>query len=261
MKNTTFFLFYFFAFFFWKNLDMLNQGQHCRFIYSVSLLYAILWCITSSLMPPCCFCLQALDFIEKNKRDFGIARTKRIPVSGAFHTPLMASAKAHVEQALREVKLHKPIISVHANATSLRYQSPKMILKLLPQQIVRPVMWEQTLHVLYSRKQGELFPQTYEFGPGQQLGTMLKMTNMKAYEQYTNIPVWENGVHPKVLVLSWMVRYKKPMAEVSCCTRNPEAGCMCVQLTPNGFQRHGPSSECGICQVMWILLVSFFRWN
>ena len=35
---------------------------------------------------------HALKFLEANKTDFKIRRTKRLAVSGAFHTPLMAPA-------------------------------------------------------------------------------------------------------------------------------------------------------------------------
>ncbi|KAK2181327.1 hypothetical protein NP493_403g03017 [Ridgeia piscesae] len=132
---------------------------------------------------------EALEFIEKNAKDFGISRVKWLPVSGAFHTPLMQSAKKPLEEALKHVDIRHPIISVHSNVTSHRYNKPATIAKLLVEQVTSPVKWEQTLHVLYARPQGENFPSTYEMGPGTQLGSLLRKTNEKAHAHYSNITV------------------------------------------------------------------------
>ena len=45
------------------------------------------------------------------------------------------------------------------------------------------------MHVLYSRPKGEHFPQSYEVGPGQQLGGLLKQTNAQAHARYNKISV------------------------------------------------------------------------
>ena len=133
--------------------------------------------------------LQALDFVEKNKADFGIKRVKRLPVSGAFHTPLMQSARQSVKNALKNVELQTPMVFVHSNVTGFRHKQVEIMRDNIARQITFPVKWEQTMHVLYSRKQGQDFPLTYEVGPGRQLGVLLKMTNAKAYEHYYNVDV------------------------------------------------------------------------
>ena len=135
------------------------------------------------------FLLQALDFIEKNKSDFGIKRVKHLPVSGAFHTKLMKSATKPLEQALNDVKLELPIVPVHSNVNGYKYKQIHVIKKMLVRQVVEPVKWEQTMHVLYQRKQDEHFPLTFELGPGRQLGTILKMVNKKAHNSHKSIAV------------------------------------------------------------------------
>ncbi|XP_050395824.1 malonyl-CoA-acyl carrier protein transacylase, mitochondrial [Patella vulgata] len=132
---------------------------------------------------------EALQFIEDNKQDFNIKRTKRLPVSGAFHTQLMESACEPVVRALKNVEIKKPLFRVHSNVTTKRYHTDSEVVKLLRQQIIKPVKWEQILHTLYSRPQGEHFPNTYEVGPGKQMGTLLKIVNSKAHQSYTNIDV------------------------------------------------------------------------
>lgn len=131
----------------------------------------------------------ALEFIEKNAKSFGIRRTKRLAVSGAFHTSLMASAKQPCKDAFSKVTLSKPEIPVYSNVTASMYKQPKKVTELLTEQLTAPVKWEQIMHVLYSREQGENFPRTFEMGPGSQLGAMLKLTNVKAYQRYKNIEV------------------------------------------------------------------------
>ena len=133
--------------------------------------------------------LKALEFLEMNKADFGIRRTKRLPVSGAFHTPLMSSAREKVKNALKKVHLEEPIVYVHSNVTTYRHKDIESMRKNVAKQVTAPVKWEQIMHMVYSRRQGELFPLTYEVGPGKQLGSLLKMTNRKAFNSYNNVDV------------------------------------------------------------------------
>lgn len=130
-----------------------------------------------------------MKFIERHTKEFGIKRVQYLPVSGAFHTNLMLNAKQSVGKALTDINIHDPVIPVHSNVNAFKYKSSLTIAKLLPQQICKPVKWEQILHVVYSRPQGERFPHTFEVGPGHNLGSILRKTNQKAYEYYSNIEV------------------------------------------------------------------------
>ncbi|XP_046391347.1 probable malonyl-CoA-acyl carrier protein transacylase, mitochondrial [Ischnura elegans] len=131
--------------------------------------------------------IQALQYIEENARALKLKRVKRLPVSGAFHTELMRPAVEPFQVALRKAKVSDPIISVHSNVDGKRYKNAKHILMQLPKQIYKPVKWEQTLHILYERPDGEHFPKTYECGPGSSLKTILKMVNAKAWNSCTSI--------------------------------------------------------------------------
>lgn len=54
-----------------------------------------------------CVVLQALDFLQQNSRNLHFGRTKLLPVSGAFHTELMASATEPLREVLRQVEVSK----------------------------------------------------------------------------------------------------------------------------------------------------------
>ena len=130
---------------------------------------------------------EALEFIQKYGSDFGIRRTKRVAVSGAFHTAIMGEAQEKYTAVLKDIPLRKPLIPVYSNVTGKQFHSTKDIRKLLAKQLCTKVKWEQTMHQLYHRPatvEAESFPDTYEVGPGMQLGAMLKKKNAKAHEVY-----------------------------------------------------------------------------
>ncbi|XP_072125479.1 malonyl-CoA-acyl carrier protein transacylase, mitochondrial [Mobula birostris] len=133
--------------------------------------------------------LQALEFLKKNSQKFHFLRAKLLPVSGAFHTNLMASALQPLQEVLRGIHVEKPLISVYSNVDGKKYMHSKHIQQQLVKQLVSPVKWEQTMHAMYERKQGTDFPDTFEVGPGNQLGAMLKSCNLKAWRFYRHIDV------------------------------------------------------------------------
>lgn len=111
-------------------------------------------------------------------------------MSGAFHTNLMRDGLPDFTNALKKVEFQPPSIPVFSNVKADRYSnSSQEFLRLLRMHLIKPVRWEQIMHILYSRKKGEKFPHTYEVGPGKQLGTLLRMVNVKAFENYHNVEI------------------------------------------------------------------------
>uniref|UniRef100_A0A8C8EY55 Malonyl-CoA-acyl carrier protein transacylase, mitochondrial n=1 Tax=Oncorhynchus tshawytscha TaxID=74940 RepID=A0A8C8EY55_ONCTS len=127
---------------------------------------------------------EALDFLQQNTRKLHFLRARPLPVSGAFHTALMESA---TEPNFNQVR--RPEINVYSNVDAKRYMHEGHVRRQLAKQLVSPVKWEQTLHEVFERTQGQSFPHTYEVGPGKQLGATLQKCNMKAYKSYTHVDV------------------------------------------------------------------------
>ena len=132
---------------------------------------------------------QALDFISRHAADFKLKRLKKLAVSGAFHTQLMTPAVEVLKKALLKIPVHDPVISVHSNVDGKRYRNSKHIISQLPKQIVSPVCWEQTMHIIYERNSEQEFPLTYECGPGRSLAAILRKVNAKASKSCTSIDV------------------------------------------------------------------------
>ncbi|XP_053955848.1 probable malonyl-CoA-acyl carrier protein transacylase, mitochondrial [Anastrepha ludens] len=124
--------------------------------------------------------LDALKYIEVNAKALKIKRMKRLPVSGAFHTPIMQSAVEPFTNALKKIYIKDPLIRVYSNVDGKQYRNATHILRQLPKQIANPVKWEQTMHLMYERREGADFPRTFECGPGKGLKQVLEKVNAKA---------------------------------------------------------------------------------
>lgn len=141
-------------------------------------------CVVANELFPQCKVIagskEALQFIERNLKKLKLARIKKVAVNGAFHSIHMKPVVEPFEQALKKILVGDPVIGVHSNVTGKRYFDTKHIRRQLPQQIVSPVKWEQTMKVLYNRKK---IPYTFICGPGDALKTILKKVNTSAYDK------------------------------------------------------------------------------
>lgn len=93
-------------------------------------------------------------------------RTRRLAVTGAFHTPDMANAAEQLGEILGTVKFQKPQRAVYSNTLAEPYpEKPSEIRKLLQRHIAEPVLFEQQMRRM--RDDGcEIF---LEVGPGRVL--------------------------------------------------------------------------------------------
>lgn len=143
-------------------------------------------CVVANHLFPHCKVIsgstEALRYIEQNLKRFKLKKMKKIPAYGAFHSSLMNSAVEPFAQALKNIRIEEPIIGVYSNVDGHRYRHPTHILRQLPQQLVKPVKWEQTMHVFYDRQHDVKQPRTFICGPGDALRTILKMVNASAWD-------------------------------------------------------------------------------
>ena len=124
---------------------------------------------------------EALRYIQNNGLKQGLRKITRLPVSGAFHTPLMEPAVSAFKKALDSTVMERPRITVYSNYSVKQYRHEKEIRKSLLKQLVCPVKWEQTLQQIYNRPVGSTFPRTFDVGSGGQLKSILKLVNSKAW--------------------------------------------------------------------------------
>ncbi|XP_011696378.1 PREDICTED: probable malonyl-CoA-acyl carrier protein transacylase, mitochondrial [Wasmannia auropunctata] len=125
---------------------------------------------------------QALEYIEKNAKKYGLSKLTRLPVSGAFHTKLMEPALKSFGKMLHTLEFNDFRCHVYSNWKGHEYGNPSLIKKYLTKQIVLPVRWEQTIQLVYNRPTGTAFPRTFDVGSGGRMSTILKLINGKAHE-------------------------------------------------------------------------------
>jgi malonyl CoA-acyl carrier protein transacylase len=96
-------------------------------------------------------------------------RAMQLDVTGAFHSPLMASAVPPFEEALRRTHFTAPRIPVMSAATAEPFDDIPL---RLAEALVRPVRWRETMLALH-RRGVERF---VEVGPGKVLTGLVKRT-------------------------------------------------------------------------------------
>lgn len=79
--------------------------------------------------------VSALEYLEKNVKEFKLKKINRLPVSGAFHSELMAPAVEPFKKALGKTKIDDPVISVYSNVDGKAYKNADHIRKQLPKQV------------------------------------------------------------------------------------------------------------------------------
>lgn len=111
---------------------------------------------------------RALALLKEN----GCKIAKKLPVSGAFHSPLMQSAYDGLKAELDKVTFNTPVCPVYANYTALPTTSADEIRSNVLNQLLNPVKWTQTLQQM----QQDGFEAFTEVGPGNVLQGLVKRT-------------------------------------------------------------------------------------
>lgn len=101
----------------------------------------------------------------------GAKRAVRLPVSGAFHSPLMEPATAGLGAALSAPAWRDPAFPVYSNVDATPNRSASAARDLLVRQLTSPVRWVDVVRRLAADFPGALF---VELGPGNVLTGLLK---------------------------------------------------------------------------------------
>jgi [acyl-carrier-protein] S-malonyltransferase len=106
----------------------------------------------------------------------GAKRAIPLPVSGAYHSPLMASAQPKLQAELAKINLSAPAAPVISNVTAQPHRAPSEISARLVEQVTSSVLWETSMRYLLA--QG--FTRFIELGPGTALSGFMKRIDKNA---------------------------------------------------------------------------------
>ena len=100
----------------------------------------------------------------------GAKRALRLPVSGAFHSPLMEPAVGGFSQVITQTEFAEPAFPVYSNVTEQPSTSAQNARELLIRQLTAPVKWAGEVTNVAAANPGALF---IEMGPGNVLTGLL----------------------------------------------------------------------------------------
>ncbi|WP_420453328.1 ACP S-malonyltransferase [Ilumatobacter sp.] len=115
---------------------------------------------------------DGVDAASARAKELGAKRVMSLPVSGAFHTPFMASARERLREAIASAEPRNTDIPVVSNVDAQPHDLGGDWASLLSAQLSSPVRWRQSLVTL----EGAGVTDFAELGPGGVLTGMAKRT-------------------------------------------------------------------------------------
>ena len=98
-------------------------------------------------------------------------KTARLPVAGAFHSPLMRPAAERLMRALQETEMRSPRTAVYCNVTGSPHDAEAGLIRLrLAEQLTAPVRWMDCCSMLAGAVSGEV----HELAPGKTLAGLFR---------------------------------------------------------------------------------------
>ncbi|MFZ4582173.1 MAG: ACP S-malonyltransferase [Paludibacter sp.] len=114
--------------------------------------------------------IEGIDKACELLKEKGAKRALKLPVGGAFHSPLMQPASEELQAAIKSTIFSIPICPVYQNVNAYPQTDPTAIKENLIAQLTAPVRWTQTVKNMVTDGATEFF----ELGPGDVLKGLVK---------------------------------------------------------------------------------------
>ena len=116
--------------------------------------------------------LKGIDIACERMKAAGAKRALVLPVGGAFHSPLMESAKKELKEAIEKTTFHQPTSHVYQNVVAKAVYDREEIKQNLIDQLTGAVRWTQSVKAMIKDGASKFT----EVGPGKVLqGLVLKI--------------------------------------------------------------------------------------
>ena len=117
--------------------------------------------------------LSGVDAACKALKEAGAKRALKLPVGGAFHSPLMQPAAERLQAAIMATTFHAPKCPVYQNVSAKAEMDKDVIQRQVLEQLTSPVRWTQSVQQMITDGATSF----YEFGPGDVLKGLIRKIN------------------------------------------------------------------------------------
>ena len=114
--------------------------------------------------------IEAVDEACVKAKEAGAKRAMRLPVGGAFHSPLMAPAREELAAAIAAAPFSEPTCPIYQNVDAKPHTNPLEIKENLIAQLTAPVRWTYISQNMIA----DGFTEFSELGPGAVLQGLIK---------------------------------------------------------------------------------------
>ena len=114
--------------------------------------------------------IAAIDKACEILTEKGARRALKLPVGGAFHSPLMEPAREELAAAIEATTFSEPMCPVYQNVVAKAVTSPEEIKENLIAQLTAPVRWTQSIQAMIADGGTEFI----EVGPGKVLQGLMR---------------------------------------------------------------------------------------
>jgi [acyl-carrier-protein] S-malonyltransferase len=114
-----------------------------------------------------------IDIACERMKLAGAKRAIKLPVGGAFHSPLMEPAKEELAKAIMSTSFHRPFCPVYQNVVAKAVKDPEEIKQNLVEQLTAPVKWTQSIESMVQDGATSFI----EVGPGKVLQGLINKIN------------------------------------------------------------------------------------
>lgn len=120
--------------------------------------------------------IDAIDKACVTLLERGAKRAIKLPVGGAFHSPLMEPAREELAEAIKNTTFSEPTCPIYQNVVAKAVTDPDEIKVNLIAQLTAPVRWTQSVQSMIADGASEFI----EVGPGKVLQGLVKKINREA---------------------------------------------------------------------------------
>ena len=114
--------------------------------------------------------LKGIEIACEKLKAAGAKRALPLKVGGAFHSPLMESARVELANAIDSTHFEKPVCPIYQNVNAQSVTNPDIIKKNLISQLTSPVRWTQIMQNMIADGATTFI----EVGPGTVLQGLVK---------------------------------------------------------------------------------------